>query len=182
MFNNRHFIAVFAKSRNNVLGIDGTMPWHSHADFRWFKGLTKGNAVIMGRKTFESLPNGALPGRLNIVVTRQKDYGATNVVVVSSLKDAARYVMRALPYAIQYVIGGAELLTHALPYCLAAYVTEIDMTADIDGKKEVVFAPPLPASEVSRSIALGRVHSYASDPDAVVKHHTFTGSIRSVFQ
>lgn len=181
MFNNNHFVALYAISKNNVLGGNGKMLWHHKGDFRWFKGLTKGHAVIMGRKTFESLPNGALVHRINIVVTRNKDYKAKDCIVVHSLAEAARYVMRNHPGAIQYVIGGKELLDKALAYCTGAYVTHIGKTVDTEGVVDLVMAPHLPSTfKITNAYELPS-QTDKNECKAVVHAYEQTGPIKSIF-
>jgi dihydrofolate reductase len=126
---------IFARSRNGVIGKDGGLPWHLPEDLAHFKRTTLGCPVIMGRKTWDSLPPKfrPLPGRLNVVVTRQDDWKAAGAVVAHSLSDARA----ACPAdSTAWVIGGAELYSQALPLASTAVVTEID--ADFEGD---AFAP-----------------------------------------
>ena len=120
---------IAAIARNGVIGKGNALPWHLPEDLRRFKALTTGQAVIMGRKTWDSLPAKfrPLPNRLNIVVTRNRDYRAEGATVVGSL-DAAILASQALT---PFVIGGAELYAHALPLAQRLELTEID--ADIEG-------------------------------------------------
>jgi dihydrofolate reductase len=133
---------IAALARNGVIGKDNALPWHLPEDLKHFKELTTGHAVIMGRKTWESLPPRfrPLPNRLNIVVTRDSAYTAEGAVVVHSLEDAEKVGaggtapedLGAGGSARQlFVIGGAELYTHALPLSQRLELTEID--ADIEG-------------------------------------------------
>ncbi|MBK6402594.1 MAG: dihydrofolate reductase [Rhodocyclaceae bacterium] len=120
---------IAAIARNGVIGKGNALPWHLPEDLRRFKALTTGQAVIMGRKTWDSLPAKfrPLPNRLNIVVTRNRDYRAEGATVVGSL-DAAIHASQTLT---PFVIGGAELYAHALPLAQRLELTEID--ADIEG-------------------------------------------------
>ena len=120
---------IAAIARNGVIGKDNRLPWHLPADLKHFKALTTGHTVIMGRKTWESLPEKfrPLPGRRNIVVTRNRDYRAEGATVVGSL-DAPIHASQTLT---PFVIGGAELYAHALPLAQRLELTEID--ADIEG-------------------------------------------------
>lgn len=122
-------VIVAAVANNGVIGKDNALPWHLPEDLRHFKALTSGHAVIMGRKTWESLPARfrPLPGRHNIVVTRNPAYAAPGATVVASLEEALRLDIDATAF----VIGGAELYAHALPLADRLELTEID--ADIDG-------------------------------------------------
>ncbi len=118
---------IVAMTRNRVIGRDGGMPWHLPADLKRFKELTMGKPIIMGRKTFESLP-GVLPGRRHIVISRNPDYRPAGIEVVGSL-DAA--LAAASDAAEVFVIGGADIFREALPRADRLYITLIDM--DIAG-------------------------------------------------
>lgn len=104
-------ILVAAASENHALGKDNDLPWHLPDDFKRFKMLTAGHYIIMGRKTFESLP-GKLPNRTHIIITRQKDYQPEGCIVVSSL-DAA---LESIPENEDaFIIGGGEIFKMAMP-------------------------------------------------------------------
>ncbi|MFO1262218.1 MAG: dihydrofolate reductase [Rhodoferax sp.] len=126
---------IFAKARNGVIGKNNTLPWHLPEDLAHFKRLTMGCPVIMGRRTWDSLPPRfrPLPGRTNVVVTRQTDWNETGAKPSSGLRDALSFCEH---FEHVWVIGGAELYAHTLPYAHTAEVTEID--ADFDGD---AFAP-----------------------------------------
>jgi dihydrofolate reductase len=121
-----NLVLIAAVARDGVIGIANRLPWHLPEDLRHFKALTTGNAVIMGRKTWESLPPQfrPLPGRTNIVVTRNAGYAAAGATVVHSLAAAAA-VCADRP---GFVIGGAELYAQALPQAARLELTEIDAT------------------------------------------------------
>jgi dihydrofolate reductase len=112
---------VAAVAANGVIGDSNRLPWRLPEDLKRFRALTTGHAIIMGRKTWESLPH-ALPGRQNIVVTRQADFVATGAEVASSL-DAALAAVRLPPPA--FCIGGGQLYGDALPRADELQVTEI---------------------------------------------------------
>ena len=120
---------IYARAANGVIGKDGTMPWHLPEDLAHFKQLTGGNAVVMGRKTWDSLPARfrPLPGRTNIVVTRQGDWqpepASDKVVRAASLEEALEQAQK-LSQDI-WVIGGAQIYAQALPLADAVEVTEI---------------------------------------------------------
>lgn len=118
---------VAAMARDNVIGIDNTLPWHLPEDLKHFKAVTLGKPVIMGRKTFDSIGR-PLPGRLNIVITRQADWQHEGVSVAHSLQDAL-----ALAGAVDEVcvIGGANLYAQALPLADRMCLTHIAL--DIAG-------------------------------------------------
>ncbi len=112
---------IAAVAANGVIGVDNRLPWRLPEDLRHFRALTTGHAIIMGRRTWESLPK-ALPGRQNIVVTRQAGYVAVGAEVAPSL-DAALQLVRLPPPA--FCIGGAELYRFALPQADRLELTEI---------------------------------------------------------
>ena len=128
---------IYARSRNNVIGKNGDLPWHLPEDLAHFKQTTLGQAVVMGRVTWESIPEKfrPLPGRRNVVVSRRTDYAAAGATVVSSLQDA----LAMFPAdEVVWLIGGAQLYAQALPLASQLVVTEID--ADFEGD---AFAPTL---------------------------------------
>lgn len=134
---------IVAVSENGVIGRDGDMPWRLSTDLKRFKSITLGKPIIMGRKTWHSLPS-ALPGRLNIVVTRDKNFQPQGVVVTNSLESAialaqAELTQKALSQTVPitndtddiFIIGGGEIFKAALPMVKKLYVTEI--LAHIEG-------------------------------------------------
>jgi dihydrofolate reductase len=125
---------IAAMARNGVIGAGNALPWRLPEDLRRFKALTLGHAVIMGRRTFESLGR-ALPGRQNLVVTRQRSFSAPGVDVAHSLDDAIAQVRDPAP---AWCIGGGELFRAALPRADRLELTEID--TDIAGD---TYFPPL---------------------------------------
>ncbi|UOP00082.1 dihydrofolate reductase [Kingella potus] len=113
---------IAACAENGVIGIGNRMPWHLPEDFAFFKAYTLGKPVVMGRKTWESLPKKPLPGRRNIVVTRQAGYAAEGAQTVSSL--AAAFALCA-DEAETVVMGGGEIYREALPQASDLRITEI---------------------------------------------------------
>lgn len=138
---------IYARARNGVIGREGTLPWHLPEDLAHFKVVTQGCPVIMGRKTWDSLPSRfrPLPGRRNIVVTRQPDWQSAGAEQAASLDDAIALCEGA---AQAWVIGGAQLYAQALPLADVVVVTEID--ADYEGDAH---APVLDGGWVSRARA-----------------------------
>jgi len=118
---------IVARSRNHVIGRDNQMPWKISADLQFFKRVTMGYPVIMGRKTWESIGR-PLPGRRNIVVSRNANYEATGGELASSL-DAALNQLNEAPRV--FVIGGEQLFTQAFDKADRLYITEIEM--DVQG-------------------------------------------------
>ncbi len=123
-------VLIAALARNRVIGIDNRMPWHLPEDMKFFRETTRGRPVIMGRKTWESLPDAfrPLPGRLNIVVSRNAGLQATGATVVGSLPEALAAAGAA---EVVFVIGGAELFRQTLPLADRLLLTEVDQ--DFDG-------------------------------------------------
>ena len=121
-------VLIAAVAKNGVIGVDQGLPWRLPEDLKHFRAVTTGHAVIMGRKTWETLPR-ALPERQNIVVTHRADYVAAGAEVAPSLDDALRRVARPTP---AFCIGGAELYRMALPRADELQMTEIDRAFDGD--------------------------------------------------
>lgn len=122
-----HISLIVARSRNGIIGKEGKLPWHLPEDLKFFKQTTMGRPVIMGRHTWESIGR-PLPGRQNIVLTRDPAYKAEGATVVSSLDGALKHFG---PDDIVFIIGGADLYRRALPLVDTAWVTEIE--ADVEG-------------------------------------------------
>jgi dihydrofolate reductase len=120
---------VVAVSRNGVIGRASGLPWHISSDLKRFKALTMGKPLIMGRKTWESLPKKPLPGRRNIVITRQANYRAEGAVVVA---DATTALAAAGQVEEISVIGGAEIFHLFLPQAQRIYLTEVDLEVEGD--------------------------------------------------
>ena len=139
---------IVARSRNHVIGKDNQMPWKISADLQFFKKVTMGHPVIMGRKTWESIGR-PLPGRRNIVVSRNTDLQLTGAEVVHSL-DAALNTLSDFPRV--FMIGGEQLFTQAFPKADRLYLTEIDI--DIAGG-DTFFEVPNPSEwrEIERTPA-----------------------------
>jgi dihydrofolate reductase len=115
---------IYARAANGVIGVNGALPWHLPEDLAHFKRCTLGSPVIMGRKTWDSLPPRfrPLPGRINIVVTRQADWQADGALCAGSIAEACALCP---PEADAWVIGGAEIYAQALPLAHSVVVTEI---------------------------------------------------------
>ncbi|OGA13429.1 MAG: hypothetical protein A3G25_19095 [Betaproteobacteria bacterium RIFCSPLOWO2_12_FULL_63_13] len=135
---------IAALSRNRVIGRANRLPWHISDDLKRFKKLTLGHAVIMGRRTYESIGR-PLPGRDNIVVTRSPDFSAPGCRVVHSFEAALAEVSGA---GEVFVIGGAQIYASALPLADRLQLTEVD--AEIDGDAYFPDFDCRPWREVSR--------------------------------
>lgn len=118
---------IVAASTNNVIGVDGGLPWHISEDLRRFKALTMGKPMIMGRKTYESIGR-ALPGRRSIVITRNLEFSAPDCEIVESPQDA---IQAAGDTPDVMIIGGGNIYEQMLPLCNRIYLTRVH--AEIDG-------------------------------------------------
>ena len=125
---------IVARARNGAIGKDGDLPWHLSEDLIHFKRTTKGCPVIMGRKTWESLPFKPLPGRDNLVLSRDGNYTAPKARVFTSI-TAAIATGKSLAVATGrpecFILGGEAIYTAALPFADRRYVSEVD--TEIDG-------------------------------------------------
>ena len=141
--NHPEIILVLARARNGTIGANGTLPWRIPADLRHFKQITKNKPMIMGRKTFDTLP-GLLPGRRHIVLTNDPDFQEDGVEVVYSFEEA----LRAANAPHVAIIGGAQIYALALPMADRIELTEVD--GDFDGDTHVPAFDPEEWEEVSR--------------------------------
>jgi dihydrofolate reductase len=116
---------IYARAANGVIGLNNALPWHLPEDMAHFKRHTMGCPVIMGRKTWDSLPPRfrPLPGRLNIVLTRQPDWQAEGALRASTVNEAC---LQCPADGESWVIGGAEVYAQALPLASTVVVTEIE--------------------------------------------------------
>ena len=130
---------IVAAAENGVIGRDNALPWRLPEDLRYFRRMTVGKPVIMGRRTFESIGK-ALPERVNIVVSRSRKVLAPGVLVVSTLDEALAAARSAATADVDevVVIGGAQLYSAALPLARRIYLTEVH--ANIEGD---TFLPPV---------------------------------------
>lgn len=121
---------IAAMAHDRVIGLDNQMPWHLPADLAHFKRVTLGKPVLMGRKTFESIGR-PLPGRRNLVISRNPDYRADGVEVIDSV-DAALALLAGNDVAELMVIGGGHLYGQLLPRADRLYLTRIDLAVEGD--------------------------------------------------
>ncbi|MFT5720411.1 MAG: dihydrofolate reductase [Motiliproteus sp.] len=125
---------MVAQAENRVIGIKNTLPWYLPEDLKYFKAVTLGKVIIMGRKTYESIGR-PLPGRTNIVVSRDRNYSVEGVTVMHSLPHAleeARRVSGLNGAEEALVIGGAELYAQALPLAERLYLTQVHHSIEGD--------------------------------------------------
>lgn len=126
---------VVARARNGVIGRNGDLPWRLKSDLAWFKANTLGKPVIMGRKTWDSLPRRPLPGRLNLVLTRDQSFEAKNAIVCERFDEAleiAREQAAEDGVGEVCVIGGTAVFELALPRAKRLYLTEVEAEPEGD--------------------------------------------------
>ena len=119
---------IAAAAKNDALGKDNDLIWHISEDLKRFKRLTSGHAIIMGRKTFESMPK-ALPNRTNIVLTNKKDYQPKGAIVVHTMEDALNLVKDDTQ---PFIIGGGEIYRLFMPYCDRIELTRVHHNFEAD--------------------------------------------------
>jgi dihydrofolate reductase len=144
-------VGIAAVARNGVIGADGDIPWRISEDWRRFRALTTGHVLVMGRRTFDSIGR-ALPGRITLVVTRDRRWRSEGVRAVPGVDEALDLAAGLAPEPV-YVAGGGEIYRAAWPRLTALEITEVD--ADPAG--EVRFPPIEPTQwrEVSREPHVG---------------------------
>ena len=145
---------VVAMTSDRVIGLNGEMPWHIPEDLRHFRRVTMGHAIIMGRKTHESIGR-ALPGRQNIVITRQKDALFAGCDVVHSLQEAID-LARANGDEEPRVVGGGAIYALALPHATKLFLTEVDL--DVEGDTHFPAYQPDRWTETERTLGEGVVY------------------------
>ena len=138
---------IVAVAENGVIGRDGKLPWRIPADMKWFRERTAGRPLIMGRKTWESFPKRPLPGRTNIVITRDAGYKADGAVVVPSFEAALEAARREKPEEIM-VIGGAEIYRAAMPFARRVYLTRVHGAFEGDTNLAIVDSAQWNVTEV----------------------------------
>ena len=119
----REVWGIVAMGLGNEIGEEGDMPWHLPVDLRHFKDVTMGHPIVMGRATWQSLPRKPLPGRVNIVLTRQSGYEAPGAELAGTLAEA---LSMAPPPEVPIVIGGGQIYAEAMPLLTRIYVTRIE--------------------------------------------------------
>lgn len=124
----RTLTMIAAAAENNALGKDNDLIWHISEDLKRFKRLTTGHAIIMGRKTFESMPK-ALPNRTNIVLTKRKDYHAKGAEVVHTVEDALELVKEDVQ---PFIIGGGQIYSLFMPLCDRIELTRVHHEFEAD--------------------------------------------------
>jgi len=122
---------IVAAAENNVIGSEGELPWHISADLRRFKRTTIGHAIVMGRRTWDSIGGKPLPGRVNIVMTRDQEFQADGAVVVHDLDQA----LAACPEVEElFIAGGGEIYRLAMPLAQRVYLTRVHLEVEGDAQ------------------------------------------------
>ena len=134
---------IVARSRNNVIGKKGKIPWNIKGEQKQFKELTTGNVVIMGRKSFDEIGH-PLPNRKNIIVSKSKNFTGENLITVHSLREALD-ISRGENV---FISGGYELFKEVLPFVDIMYITEIDVEIDVGD----VFFPEFDNNKFAKTI------------------------------
>ncbi|WP_443971801.1 dihydrofolate reductase [Sphingobium sp. CR28] len=142
--NRPEIVLLLARADNGVIGAEGTIPWHLPGDLKRFKAMTMGTPMVMGRKTFESLP-GLLPGRRHVVVTRDRAWHAEGADVVHSVEETLAALADA---PVISVIGGAEIYRLFLPLADRIELTQVDVAPQ--GDAHIDAPDPVHWAEVAR--------------------------------
>lgn len=150
-------IAVAAMAANRVIGADGKIPWHLPEDLRWFKELTMGGTLLMGRVTYDSIGK-PLPGRTTIVMSRREGLAIPGVQVIRDLSGLPDAVVQGEVF----VVGGSEVYRAALPYCRDLYLTELKREVAGD-RKFPMFEELFRFSAVLRETPEMRIVHYVND-------------------
>lgn len=151
--------AIAAMSQNRAIGKNGKLPWNIPEDLKFFKEKTRGHIMIMGRKTFESLP-GVLPSRLHVVITRQAGYEHEGAVVFPDVKSAVEFCRtQTTKWGDEvFIVGGGEIYKEMLPITDRIYLTEIFRTFDGDA-----FFPEFDKNEFTETQRLHRTEPLPFD-------------------
>ena len=150
-------IAVAAMAANRVIGAEGKIPWHLPEDLRWFKELTMGGTLLMGRVTYDSIGK-PLPGRATIVMSRKDGLVIPGVEVIRDLSG----LQNARIQGEVFVVGGSEIYRIALPYCRDLYLTEVKKHAAGD-RKFPMFEELFRFSSLLRETPEMRIVHYVND-------------------
>lgn len=131
---------IWAEARGGVIGDDGTIPWHLPEDLAHFKEVTSGATVVMGRRTWQSLPERfrPLPGRRNVVLTRDDSWSAEGAEIAHSLDEILDATGRDDSSAPVWIIGGGEIYAQSLPWASRIEVTELDLDVAGDTRAPAV--------------------------------------------
>ena len=140
--NNLSMIAAIGK--NNELGYENKLLWHLKEDMQFFRKTTTGKTIIMGRKTFESLP-GLLPKRKHIIITNNQNYQNNDVIIMHSVDEVISYIQNTQEEC--FIIGGGKVYKEFLPFAHTLYLTEIE-----DSKRDDTFFPVFSKDDYQKEI------------------------------
>jgi dihydrofolate reductase len=131
-----NFELIVASDKNGVIGNNNTIPWHIPEDLKHFRQLTINNIVVMGRKTFESLPNGPLKDRINIVITQNPhQYKNTDSVIYANMENIFDIIKHNQANKKVFIIGGSEIYNLFFNYCSIIHLTRVD----IESQGNIIF-------------------------------------------
>ena len=152
---------IAACDQDRLIGVDGKLPWHIPADLQRFQRLTTGHAVIMGRGTFDSLGRKTLPNRLNVVITRNPDFGRNRegAIFVNGHAEALKACFHSGHEEV-FIIGGESIYQEALTYADRIYLTQIFQTVKGGGNRR--YFPSIPRTSVERGYRLSKTETYAT--------------------
>jgi len=164
-YSDKFYTIVAAVSSGGVIGCDGRLPWHMPAELRHFKAVTKGKVIIVGRDTYESLPDVALEGRTYVVVTRQEYYDTRRLQdwAAPSILEAAKYAARVSPSSEIIIAGGGQIFAFTANFADRAIISTIN--AEVEG--DTHFEVDLKSWKLK---AFDRIHCEASNLTAEVSH------------
>lgn len=156
---------IVAIAQNGCIGIENKLPWYLPEDLKYFKRLTSGNIVIMGRKTFESIGNKPLPNRHNIVISHNPNFTADGIKIVCSIDEALKMADSLAEISginEAFIMGGAQIYTQTLPLAQRLYITEV--------KKNVTGDAFFPSIDLAQWQEIGREAHYYEPQDT---HYDF---------
>ena len=122
---------IVAFNKNNVIGSNNTIPWYIPYDLKQFKKLTHGHIIVLGRKTFESLPNGPLKNRIHIIITKNKDKKNSNNIYYTNFENSFNLLKKQTNKKI-FIIGGNQIYTLYFKYCKNFYITYVNNNVEGD--------------------------------------------------
>jgi len=128
---------IAARARNGVIGVEGDLPWRLADDLAFFKTTTRKHPILMGRRTWESLPVQPLPGRDNIILTRNWAYQARGARIFTALQpalEAGKALARAANQSALFIVGGEAIYAETLPFADLLYLTEVDVVIEGDAR------------------------------------------------
>lgn len=120
--------AIVAMNQDHIIGVDNQIPWYLPADLKFFKKITSGHPILMGRKCYESIGN-PLPNRTNIIITRNPYFIVSNCITVHSIEEGLSFAKKNNATEV-FIIGGGEIYAHSIQYWNKIYITEVDFKCE----------------------------------------------------